>query len=227
MINFEKKHFWVLSILAVIIGVGFVIAAINPSTDAYHILQKIAKTESDLTSVDANDDGIIDNSNHVPWTGISGIPAGFADGVDNVNGSGGGGGGVALSPDRFIAVTTSGPRETAVYCPEGTVRTGCTGICSNARAGGGRLAGDNGCIWTCDDQYSVTVHAMCFNISGISGGGGGSQYEFGGAYQTTFSQAGCKVPNPATSACSCPNGFTPIEVGGCSNDDNRGYVCYK
>ena len=76
------------------------------------------------------------------------------------------GGRVTLSADSFFTVTKTGPRGTTVQCPSGTVRTGCSGICDNAKSGGGALAGDNGCSWTCDDaQYGVTVSAVCLNLS--------------------------------------------------------------
>ena len=76
------------------------------------------------------------------------------------------GGGVTLSANSLSTVTKTGPRGTTVQCPSGTVRTGCSGICDNAKSGGGALAGDNGCMWTCDDaRYGVTVSAICLNLS--------------------------------------------------------------
>ena len=59
VINISKRHFNTLLILVTILAsAGFVIAI--TSTQAYHPLQDVAKSASDLTSVDSNSNGIID-----------------------------------------------------------------------------------------------------------------------------------------------------------------------
>ena len=103
VISIKKKHVYALLILAVSLALANLAIAITASS-AFHPLQDIAKTATDLTSVDADSNGTIDLADFakaVAWTGITGkpssfadnviswgevseIPSGFADNVDNV-----------------------------------------------------------------------------------------------------------------------------------------------
>ncbi|MBI2233179.1 MAG: hypothetical protein HYU56_04620 [Candidatus Aenigmarchaeota archaeon] len=71
VINISKRHFNALLILVTILAsAGFVIAI--TSTQAYHPLQDVAKSASDLTSVDANSNGIIDTAEGLKITAGAG-----------------------------------------------------------------------------------------------------------------------------------------------------------
>ncbi len=77
-IEIEKTHLcFFLVALVVVVGVGLAVAAVP---DPGHPM-------SDIEGLDTNGDGVPDSANSVPWSGITGMPAGFADGTDNDAGS--------------------------------------------------------------------------------------------------------------------------------------------
>lgn len=59
-INFEKKHIYMLSALILLFGALFVYAANVEELQGWRPLSQISKSWSDQTSVDENNDGIID-----------------------------------------------------------------------------------------------------------------------------------------------------------------------
>lgn len=61
-LNFEKKHFWVIVALLVVVGIGVVIAVNVDTARPWHALQQVAKSGTDMSSVDSNGDGVIDLS---------------------------------------------------------------------------------------------------------------------------------------------------------------------
>jgi len=75
-----------------------------------------------------------------------------------------------------------------------------------------------------------TSKLKTINLGGVSRSSWpGGAYQFGGAYTMkwrtgSYSRLVCYGRNPATGACSCPSGFTKIQV---SYDTIRGWVCFK
>ncbi len=68
-INIEKKHIYILIGIVVLFTSVLLTFAINPSTDAWHSLQYIATDNTGTTSVDADNNSIIDNAEDVTCSG--------------------------------------------------------------------------------------------------------------------------------------------------------------
>ena len=79
---------------------------------------------------------------------------------------------------QSFTVQRVGPRGVTATCPQGTVRTGCSGMCNadssmfsgaeDNQANGAMTAGTNGCVMLCDDPRQtsgVRIQAICTRIN--------------------------------------------------------------
>ena len=88
IINIEKKHFYFLAAIISVLGIFTVFAATAFDSSApLHPLQQISLDENGITSVDADSNSIIDNSDKLQ--GLSASAFCKSNGVDCPNGSGG------------------------------------------------------------------------------------------------------------------------------------------
>ena len=87
IINIEKKHFYFLAAIISVLGIFTVFAQVAFDSSApLHPLQQISLDENGITSVDADSNAIIDNSDKLQ--GLSASAFCKSNGVDCPNSSG-------------------------------------------------------------------------------------------------------------------------------------------
>ena len=71
-IHIEKKHFLIIVALIALLGIFMIGSAEDVSQDLpYHYLQQVSKSDSDMTSVDSNENKIIDEAENLSASGDS------------------------------------------------------------------------------------------------------------------------------------------------------------
>lgn len=82
-VNFSKRN-TVLGFVVGLIIAGLIIGYAYAGTGGVgHDINNVGCGSGYSTSCDANSDGMIDNAASVPWSGVTGKPAGFADNTDD------------------------------------------------------------------------------------------------------------------------------------------------
>jgi hypothetical protein len=142
--------------------------------------------------------------------------------------------GVDADADACVYVAHAvGASGTSATCPSGTVRTGCSALCRNAKAGGVLAIGSDGCSGTCVSlSVEVDVFAYCARVSGsvrIAEGSGDVVCDGGGVRTGCTAEcsdaASHSLPvGAATCRGTCSGGGTPRVQALCAVSDDLSQV---
>ena len=207
-VNFEKKHFYVLAGMLSILGIFTVLALATPfdSTLGFHPLQQVTTDQTGITSVDADENSIIDNTDKLggslpdsfcksPGAGGANCPALGGSGSWTTSGSdisySAGDVGVGMVPIRLLDV--NGILRSMVFKSSNFIDK------------------DNSTYYVDPSSVSVldTLKVDVIELNGFTSTEL-SKLRFGGFFSKTGST--CNVPNPATGSCTCPTDYTDTTV---------------
>ena len=215
-INMEKKYFYLLAGMLSILGIFTVLALATPfnSNIGYHPLQQVTTDQTGATSVDADENLIIDNADKFGGS----LPSSFCmSNGTNCPSFGGSSSWATSGSNIYYSLGNVG----IGMGPTNTLDVNGV-IGALIFEGSNFIDQDDSAYYVDPSSVSVldTLRVDVIELNGVTSTAI-SKLRFGGFYSKTGST--CNVPNPAAppgNGCSCPTGYTDTTI------DSSKHICW-